>query len=128
MIRVARLAVAALVLVTGAAAGAACASRDDAADRIVADGPEGRPAPSAPDTTASTPAPSAPPATAPSTTAPAVTGAVASAAPTSTTTAASTVPAPAAGVSDAELLEIERALDEIDQLLAGLESDLAQDG
>jgi hypothetical protein len=97
---------------------ASCGSSD-------ADGPTVPPAPAAtqPATTA---------APAPATTAPTVTVPATTAAPATTvapTTPATEVATTTAGVTvtDAEVADLEKQLDEIDQLLAGVDADLSQD-
>lgn len=85
---------------------------------------------STPTTPATAPAATTSVATQPAVTVPATTS-PAAAAPATTVAPAATTAVPttdaAATVSDAEVADMEKQLDEIDQLLAGVDSDLSQD-
>ena len=116
-----RPAVALLTAVAIAVGLSACGSSDASSDPTV---PVSAPAVAQP--AATVPTVAQPAVTQPATTAPVVTTAAAPA-PTVPAPAATEAPGATMSVTDAEVADLEKQLDEIDQLLAGVDADLKQD-
>jgi hypothetical protein len=119
---------AALCVVIAVAIGLAACGSSDAGDSSTVP-----PAPTATQPASTDPTDTVAATTVPATTMPAVTTAVevgsSGSAPVASTTepAPTTAPIEAVVVTDAEVADLEQQLDEIDQLLAGIDADLSQD-